>query len=332
MELAGHVTFFTGGGGGLRIGSKAQGRAAEFFAPSSFSARAAGEMRQWVRPRRRRRGKRRAVGQAAISGGVREAGRGRVLMSDRDFCSQRLYRPETKKTGIPAPIAPTAKGPFDQIVRRGLSDEVLNTLRKAIVAGAFAPGDHVAEASLALQLGVSRVPVREAMITLEREGLLEFDERGAARVRNFTAADFEEIFTMRLALEPLAAQLACRRLQSADVAALTENIGRMRRTSSLLEVTMLDVDFHDLIMQSARHNLLLACWGNLRSLLRVWLARLHRREPGPKETKSLTVSGHAKLVKILQSGHEEAAAEEMRRHLVSWRQRMPKSTWEGDVS
>lgn len=238
----------------------------------------------------------------------------------------------TRKAGNAVSTSAAGKAPLEQIVRRALTDEVLTTLRKAIVAGAFAPGDHVPETRMAEQLGVSRVPVREAMMTLEREGLLEFDERGAARVRNFTAADFEEIFTMRLALEPMAARLACRRLQSADVAALTGNIKRMRKTSSLLEVTLLDIDFHDLIMQSARHSLLSVCWGNLRSLLQVWLARLHRREEGPKETKQLTVQGHVRIVKILQSGDEEAAEKEMRQHLVSWRERMPKATWEGNVA
>ena len=238
----------------------------------------------------------------------------------------------TKKPKLIAPASLVSKTALDQVVRRGLSDEVLTTLRKAIVAGAFAPGDHMPETRLAEQLGVSRVPVREAMMVLEREGLLEFDERGGARVRNFTAADFEEIFTMRLALEPMAARVACRRLESADVAAMTENIKRMSKTASLLEVTLLDVDFHELIMQSARHRLLSVCWGNLRSPLRVWLARLHRREQGPTETKKLTVQGHIRIVKILESGNEEAAAEEMRQHLVSWRERMPKATWEGDVS
>jgi DNA-binding GntR family transcriptional regulator len=217
-------------------------------------------------------------------------------------------------------------------VRRALTDEVVNTLRKAIVAGAFAPGDHVAETKLAEQLGVSRVPVREAMMTLEREGVLEFDDRGAAHVRHFTATDYEEVFSMRLALEPMAARLACRRLQPADVAALTDNIKQMRRSTCLLDVTLLDVDFHDLIMQAARHSLLSVCWGNLRSLLRVWLARLHRREEGPRETKQLSVKGHVKIVQILQSGDADAAAEEMRQHLVSWRERMPKSTWEGNVA
>ena len=224
------------------------------------------------------------------------------------------------------------KAPLEQVVRRALTDEVLTTLRKAIVAGAFAPGDHVPEARMAEQLGVSRVPVREAMMVLEREGLMVFDERGAARVREFTAADFEEIFSMRLALEPMGARLACRKFQPADVTALTENIRRMRQTTCLLEVTLLDVDFHDLVMQGARHSLLSACWGNLRSPLRVWLARLHRMEEGPRETRNITLRGHVKIVKVLRSGDEEAAAQEMRQHLVSWRARMPKSTWEGNVA
>ncbi|MSU36894.1 MAG: GntR family transcriptional regulator [Pedosphaera sp.] len=240
--------------------------------------------------------------------------------------------PSSKKAENTVLMPLNGKAPLEQVVRQGLTDGVLATLRKAIVAGAFAPGDHVPETRMAEQLGVSRVPVREAMMTLEREGLLEFDERGAARVRNFTATDFEEIFTMRLALEPMAARLACRRLQSVDVAALTDNIRRMRKTTSLLEVTLLDVDFHDLIMQSARHGLLSVCWGNLRSLLRVWLARLHRLEEGTKETKQLTMKGHVQIVKILQSGDSEAAAKAMRHHLVSWRERMPKTTWEGNVS
>src|SRR5215470_5857225 len=135
----------------------------------------------------------------------------------------------TKKRVVASSSA--GKTLLEPVLRRALTDDVLLTLRKAIVAGAIVAGDHIAEVRMAEQLGVSRVPVREAMMALEREGLLQFDARGAARVREFTAEDYEEIFTMRLALEPMAARLACRRLQPADAAALTENIQRMRQTA-----------------------------------------------------------------------------------------------------
>ena len=103
--------------------------------------------------------------------------------------------------------APTLLSP---LLRRTIGDDVLDTLRKSIIAGAFAPGDHIAEGALAQQLGVSRAPVREAMMQLEREGLLVFDKRGAARVNSFTEGDFEEIFSLRLTLETMAARLASR--------------------------------------------------------------------------------------------------------------------------
>ena len=184
---------------------------------------------------------------------------------------------------------------------------------------------------MAAQLGVSRVPVREAMMALEREGLLVFDSRGAARVRDFTPEDFEEIFTLRLALEPMAARRACWKLQPSDVTALEENIGRMRDTLCLLEVTLLDVEFHDLVVQAARHSRLHASWANLRSQLRVWLARLHRHQGSLTETRGNSVSGHLEVLRALQSGDAESSAGLMHEHLVSWRERMPKTMWEGNV-
>lgn len=221
--------------------------------------------------------------------------------------------------------------PLTPITRRALTDDVLLTLRKAIVAGAFAAGDHIPEARMAEQLGVSRVPVREAMMALEREGLLLFDSRGAARVRDFTPEDFEEIFTLRLALEPMAARRACKKLTPSDMASLEANISRMRETTCLLEVTMLDVEFHDLVVQAARHSRLHASWANLRSQLRVWLARLHRRQNSLIETRENSVCGHEEVLTVFRSGDAEAAATLMYQHLVSWRERVPTSMWGGNV-
>ena len=79
----------------------------------------------------------------------------------------------------------TSSALFVPLPRRTIGDDVLDTLRKSIIAGAFASGDHIAEGTLAQQLGVSRAPVREAMMQLEREGLLVFNKRGAALVKEF---------------------------------------------------------------------------------------------------------------------------------------------------
>ena len=210
------------------------------------------------------------------------------------------------------------------VSRRSIADDALNNLRKAIIAGAYAPGDHLAEAALAVQLGVSRAPVREAMFQLEREGLLSFDRRGAARVREFSEEDFEEIFTLRLTLEPTAARLACRHFDAALFKALETNIFRTAAATDLLEVTLLDVAFHDTIMKAARHSRLYACWNTLRHQLEYWLSRMQRTAASSgQHTRDETADCHRKLLKVLRTGNEQKAEQAMREHIESWRRRLP---------
>jgi DNA-binding GntR family transcriptional regulator len=213
------------------------------------------------------------------------------------------------------------------VERRALTDDVLSTLRKAILAGAFAPGDHIPEARTATQLGVSRVPVREAMLQLEREGLLTFDRRGAALVRELTPGDFEEIFSLRLALEPMGAELACRRLTNADVGLFESNLARTRTAKRLLEVTLLDVEFHDLVMRTALHSRLLQCWLSLKPQLEVWLHRMHQQyEAATRRTRETTVREHLELLAMLRSGNPARAAARMRKHTEGWRDQLSKLT------
>jgi DNA-binding GntR family transcriptional regulator len=219
-----------------------------------------------------------------------------------------------------------ARPALSPVSRRTISDDVLDTLRRAIIAGAFAPGDHLAEGTLGQQLGVSRAPVREAMMQLEREGLLLFDKRGAALVKAFTNEDFEEVFTLRLTLETMAARLACRNFTDHDAVRLEENIGRTRSAARLLEVTLLDVEFHDLVMRAARHTRLYVCWSNLRHQIEVWLARMQSRVGASiHKTRESTARHHQELLDSLRSGREEKAAKTMREHIEGWRRQYPQA-------
>ena len=208
---------------------------------------------------------------------------------------------------------------FSPLTRRTIGDDVLDTLRKSIIAGAFAPGDHLAEGNLARQLAVSRAPVREAMMQLEREGLLVFDKRGAARVKVFTEDDFDEIFTLRLHLETMAARLACRNFTEADNQRFLHNIERTRTASQLLELTLIDVEFHDLLIQTSRHSRLLTCWSTLRHPLEYWLARMQGRVESPlSKTRDATERNHLRLIAALRAGHEQRMSKEIREHIEVW--------------
>jgi DNA-binding GntR family transcriptional regulator len=197
---------------------------------------------------------------------------------------------------------------------------VLTTLRKAILSGAFAGGDHLVESWLAAQLGVSRAPVREAMFQLEREGLLQFADGGAALVKELTRSDMEEILAMRIALEAMAARLACQRLTAKTLAALKENIRQTEAEQPLLDLTLLDVAFHDLIIDAAGNSRLQAAWRNLRPQLQLWLARLHgRHEAATGQTRTITAREHRDLLKHLQCGDPDLAEGQMKAHLNGWR-------------
>jgi DNA-binding GntR family transcriptional regulator len=155
---------------------------------------------------------------------------------------------------------------------------------------------------------------------LEREGLLVFDKRGAARVKVFTEDEFEEIFSLRLALETMAVRLACGNLAAAHEVRIADNISRTRGASRLLELTLLDIEFHDLIVQAAKHSRLQTCWATLRHQLEFWLARMHSRVQAPvTKTRDATVRNHQKLLAAIRSGNEARAVKAMREHIEGWR-------------
>src|SRR4051812_29924408 len=94
-------------------------------------------------------------------------------------------------------------------VRRGsLVQETLTQLKRVILSGELAAGAPLRELHLAARLGVSRVPFREALFELERQGLVVYEPSGRARVRTFTSSDVSEILSLRATLQGMAARHA----------------------------------------------------------------------------------------------------------------------------
>jgi DNA-binding GntR family transcriptional regulator len=196
-------------------------------------------------------------------------------------------------------------------------------LRSEIVSGELPSGSRLAEAAVAQRLGVSRVPVREALVLLEREGLVEFTPTGRACVKKLSPRDFEELFVLRLALEPAAAKLAAPALK-ADRSRLEKNLAATRRARSLREVTTLDLEFHEIILEASENRRLLTLWRSLRGELELWLGRLHRHHQTlTRETREETVGAHLVILEGF-AGETPAACERiLRRHILGWREWLP---------
>jgi DNA-binding GntR family transcriptional regulator len=190
------------------------------------------------------------------------------------------------------------------------------------------PGAQLAEAAVAERLGVSRVPVREALFTLEREGLVEFSATGRAFVKDLAPRDFEELFLLRLALEPLAARLATPVL-CGDARKLERNIDATEQAKSLKEVTQLDLDFHEIILETSGHKRLVKLWRSLRAELELWLSRLHRtHQAQTRATREATVEAHREVLACFKKQSPTTVERCMRQHILGWREWLPAQSTE----
>src|SRR5215213_1180491 len=143
--------------------------------------------------------------------------------------------------------------PLTPTIKRSLADDVVDRLRNAIFHGSFKPGEALREEQLAAMLDVSRGPVREALVQLEREGLVIVRRHRGATVARLSRSDLEDVYSLRLALERLAVQRAVQTATEEDFAAmeavLTDFDISLLRGTSEKEIAELDVRFHDLIYQ-----------------------------------------------------------------------------------
>jgi DNA-binding GntR family transcriptional regulator len=201
--------------------------------------------------------------------------------------------------------------------KRTLAEDVTEQLRDAIFRGHFSPGQRLSEEQLAKTLGVSRGPIREAFVRLEREGLIVSQANRRSIVAQLSRRDLEEVYTMRLALERLAVQYAVQAATALDLAAMEANTATLNAALAQglteQEAATLDVSFHDLIYQAARHRHVQAAWAAIRS--EVYLFLLSRNRANADYRDRSIARGHADIVAALRARDSARAVAEIEFHL-----------------
>lgn len=224
----------------------------------------------------------------------------------------------------PSATKPVRATGLHAIRRSTLADEVAAQVRQAIISGQIPEGSAVSEPQLAEQLHVSRVPVREALVELEHDGVVLFDHRGRCQVRQFTKSDVEEVLSLRLTLEVMSARLAAKNLTPADAAALKANMQALENEPDVANMSRLDVAFHDLIMRAARHERLLRCWQTVRTQFELLLAKAHRWQKANNiPVSDHALRGHRPILRAVIARDAEKAAQQMLKHVREWGEWMP---------
>jgi DNA-binding GntR family transcriptional regulator len=136
-----------------------------------------------------------------------------------------------------------------------LSGRVFAQLQNDIINGKYKPGDSLIETKLAKEMGVSRTPIREAIIQLELEGLVQSMPNRGVVVRGVSAQDIEDIYTIRMLIEGLAARWAAEKITDEELEELKEAFEfeefytARNDTSHLLR---LDSKFHEIIFKASK--------------------------------------------------------------------------------
>ena len=195
--------------------------------------------------------------------------------------------------------------------------KVYDYLRDAIIEGDLPPGTRLLERELSERLGVSRIPVRDALPRLEAEGLIVAGPRRGSVVASMTLRDVDELFDVRTSLETLAARLAARRAAEggADPAADPEAAAHIDRLAAGLaraevataagdpgEIASANSALHEALIALAGSRMLAAMMSPINARVR-WLFRLTSdRDP------HVLCHEHRELCDAVLGGHVELAA------------------------
>ncbi len=162
------------------------------------------------------------------------------------------------------------------ISQMSLTDTVTEKIKEAIIQGELEPGKRMTEPMLAEMLKVSRSPVRDAFKHLELVGLVVRDPKNGLSVWNPTKKDVDEILTLRVMMESLAAEIMIDKLEDEDFVQLElilETHKQAVAENQLLLVTKNDEKFHTYLIERCNNIRLLEMWNRLMSQIEVLIFR-----------------------------------------------------------
>lgn len=138
---------------------------------------------------------------------------------------------------------------------RNASTAVTELIRQAIIDGRLPPGRRLKEEELARDLGISRTPVREALLMLNAEGLVDVAPNRGAAVRSHSAEDLDDLYQLRALLEGYSTRRAATRLSDEAIRGLRESCDRFERLldtgSEMAELVKENLFFHQTILEGA---------------------------------------------------------------------------------
>lgn len=202
---------------------------------------------------------------------------------------------------------------------QNLPDRVADYIAASVARGDLGPGERIYEKEICEALGVSRVPVREAVRLLQAQGLVRSEPNRGTYVSNLGVPETLEMLDIRITFE----RIAVMRLRN-DRAGLPEHLRllethltRLERAAAandLLDYCYEDLAFHRTLVTRAGSTMVLSLWESLSRFMLVFL--MNERMPSAALTNS--VADHRRLINAIAEASDEEATEEVARHIKQY--------------
>lgn len=206
---------------------------------------------------------------------------------------------------------------------KGLADEAYDVIFNKLMALEITPGARITVDSLVRELGVSHTPIREALGRLEGEGLVvKAHLLGYSAAPQISRQRFEELYEMRLLLEPFAAHRAALKMspemlkELQDTAASMSELGSNKQRLHYSSFARLDAVFHDHIMSIAGNDLVRDTLSHLHTHFHIFRLMYHAR------VTEEALNEHESLLAAFARGDGAAAERAMHDHIERSRQRL----------
>jgi DNA-binding GntR family transcriptional regulator len=195
-----------------------------------------------------------------------------------------------------------------------LRDQALSQLRKAIVTGQLAPGSLHSEQTIAARLGLSRTPVREALLQLAGEGLVVFLPNRGARIVDFDVTHLAEVLQFRAAIEGCGASRMAANPDPKRIARLEAELKRQRliiKNGERLRWVDANADFHTILAEASENRLMIEAFGPLVSHTKRLGYRMNHRAQRMRES----LDEHSAIVDAIRRGDVDRARTLAEEHL-----------------
>jgi len=192
--------------------------------------------------------------------------------------------------------------------------QVIETLRTAIISGRFEPGDRLIESALSAELGTSRGPVREALRQLENEGLVMSVPYRGAVVLGVSDEEVQEVLIpIRLTLERYSWAQAVEKMTDDDFAEMGKQIWLMEqagKANDLMKLVEADLGFHEIVITASGQQHTVQIWRTIWPRIRAYFYRYERFRSFEE-----TVEEHRELLAALQTRDPAIVLEQLERHI-----------------